>query len=82
MLDRDEAANQPPDMRLAIRAIAKPVNANGNGDIFGRLIMSRIDLAGGNLASVSSSGRLANVIGKETAFHIPVRIGDEVTCCA
>tara|TARA_B100000676_G_scaffold272967_1_gene291298 strand:+ start:2431 stop:2541 length:111 start_codon:yes stop_codon:yes gene_type:complete len=36
MLDRDEAANQPPDMELAIRAIAKPANANGNGDIFGR----------------------------------------------
>ena len=36
MLDRDEAANQPQVMELAIRAIAKPANANGNGDIFGR----------------------------------------------
>jgi len=40
MTERESAPNQPPDMEPAIRAIAMPADANGNGDIFGGWIMS------------------------------------------
>jgi acyl-CoA thioesterase YciA len=82
MTERESASNQPPDMEPAIRAIAMPADANGNGDIFGGWIMSQMDLAGGNVASVAARGRLATVGVKEIAFLVPVGIGDEVTCYA
>ena len=82
MTERESAPNQPPDMEPAIRAIAMPADANGNGDIFGGWIMSQMDLAGGNVASVAARGRLATVGVKEIAFLVPVGIGDEVTCYA
>jgi acyl-CoA hydrolase len=44
MTERESAPNQPPDMEPAIRAIAMPADANGNGDIFGSWIMSQMDL--------------------------------------
>ena len=53
MTERESAPNQTPDMEPAIRAIAMPADANGNGDIFGGWIMSQMDLAGGNVASVA-----------------------------
>ena len=59
-----------------------PADANGNGDIFGGWIMSQMDLAGGNAASIVARGRLATVGVKEIAFHVPVAIGDEVSCYA
>jgi acyl-CoA thioesterase YciA len=82
MTDRSSETNRPPDIDPAIRTIAMPANANGNGDIFGGWIMSQMDLAGGNVASVEAQGRLATVGVKEIAFHVPVAIGDEVTCYA
>ena len=82
MPDRENSPNQPPDIEPAIRAIAMPASANGNGDIFGGWIMSQMDLAGGNVASVAAGGRLATVGVKEIAFLVPVGIGDEVTCYA
>ena len=54
MSERVESTNQLPDMEPAIRAIAMPADANGNGGIFGGWIMSQMDLAGGNVASVAA----------------------------
>ena len=42
----------------------------------------RWDLAGGSVASVQARGRVATVGVKEIAFHVPVAIGDEVSCYA
>lgn len=75
-------SNRPPPVEPAIRAIAMPSFANGNGDIFGGWIMSQMDLAGGNVASTRARGRVATVGVKEIAFHVPVAIGDEVSCYA
>ena len=69
-------------MEPAIRTIAMPADANGNGDIFGGWIMSQMDLAGGSVASLRAHGRVATVGIKEIAFHVPVAIGDEVSCYA
>lgn len=44
--------------------------------------MSQMDLAGGSVASVQARGRVATVGVKEIAFHVPVAIGDEVSCYA
>jgi acyl-CoA thioesterase YciA len=82
MTERNEHSNRPPEIEPAIRAIAMPADANGNGDIFGGWIMSQMDLAGGSVASVLARGRVATVGVKEIAFHVPVAIGDEVSCYA
>lgn len=82
MTDRNDQSNRPPQIEPAIRAIAMPADANGNGDIFGGWIMSQMDLAGGNIASIQARGRVATVGVKEIAFHVPVAIGDEVSCYA
>lgn len=59
-----------------------PADANGNGDIFGGWIMSQMDLAGGNVASVRARSRVVTVGVKEIAFHVPVAVGDVVSCYA
>ena len=82
MRDRSAQSNRPPAREPAIRAIAMPADANGNGDIFGGWIMSQMDLAGGSVASVQARGRVATVGVKAIAFHVPVAIGDEVSCYA
>lgn len=82
MLDRNDQSNRPPEIEAAIRAIAMPADANGNGDIFGGWIMSQMDLAGGSVASVQARGRVATVGVKEIAFHVPVAVGDVVSCYA
>ena len=81
-MDRNDQPNRPPPVEPAIRAIAMPANANGNGDIFGGWIMSQMDLAGGSVASIQARGRVATVGVKAIAFHVPVAIGDEVSCYA
>lgn len=82
MTEPDVSPNRPPDFEPAIRTIAMPADANGNGDIFGGWIMSYMDLAGGSIAQLKARGRVATVGIKEIAFHVPVAIGDEVSCYA
>ena len=82
MTDSSPSPNRPPAVEPAIRAIAMPADANGNGDIFGGWIMSQMDLAGGSVASMRAHGRVVTVGIKEIAFHVPVAIGDEVSCYA
>ena len=61
MIDPDPKSNRPPEIEPAIRAIAMPADANGNGQ---------------------ARGRVATVGVKEIAFHVPVAVGDEVSCYA
>lgn len=82
MIDPNPESNRPPEIEPAIRAIAMPADANGNGDIFGGWIMSQMDLAGGSVASIQARGRVVTVGVKEIAFHVPVAVGDEVSCYA
>lgn len=76
-----------PDLPLpgavpAIRTIAMPADANAAGDIFGGWVLSQMDLAGGTTATHRAGGRCATVAVDAMAFHLPVFVGDEVSCYA
>ena len=66
----------------ALRAIAMPADANPNGDIFGGWLLAQMDLAGGSAASQRARGRVATVAVEAMTFHLPVFVGDEVSCYA
>ena len=66
----------------AIRTIAMPADANAAGDIFGGWVLSQMDLAGGVTATRRAKGRCATVAVDAMAFHLPVSVGDEVSCYA
>ncbi len=72
----------PPNRLLSTRAIAMPADTNPSGDIFGGWLVAQMDLAGGNVASVKTKGRVVTVAIDALVFHKPVFIGDEVSCYA
>jgi acyl-CoA thioesterase YciA len=72
----------PERREPALRSIAMPADANPNGDIFGGWLLSQMDLAGGNVAKQRAKGRVATVALERMEFHLPVFIGDEVSCYA
>ena len=57
-----------------------PADANPSGDIFGGWIMSQMDLAGAIYASYLAEGRLVTVAVEGMTFHLPVFVGDQVSC--
>lgn len=80
---REEFEGPPPASRTpALRAIAMPADANPNGDIFGGWLLAQMDLAGGSVATQRAKGRVATVAITGMTFHLPVFIGDEVSCYA
>jgi acyl-CoA thioesterase YciA len=72
----------PPNRLLSTRAIAMPADTNPSGDIFGGWLVCQMDLAGGNVASVRTKGRVVTVAIDALVFHKPVFVGDEVSCYA
>ena len=75
-------STRDPGREPALRAIAMPADANPAGDIFGGWLLSQMDLAGGTTASRRVRGRCATVAVTGMTFHLPVFIGDEVSCYA
>jgi acyl-CoA thioesterase YciA len=71
---------QPPRFEPALRTIAMPADANAYGDIFGGWVLSQMDLAGGSLAVQRARGRAATVAITGMTFHLPIFVGDEVSC--
>jgi acyl-CoA thioesterase YciA len=80
----DTTSNDQPPTHLvpAIRTIAMPADANSNGDIFGGWMMSQMDLAGGVAAVQRAQGRIVTVAVDAMTFHLPVNVGDLVSCYA
>ena len=72
----------PPQDQPAIRTIAMPADTNPAGDIFGGWLMSQMDLAAGNLAARTARGRAATIAVDGMRFHLPVKVGDEVSLFA
>jgi acyl-CoA thioesterase YciA len=72
----------PPGAIPRIRTIAMPADANAAGDIFGGWVLSQMDLAGGIAATRRAGGRCATVAVDAMAFHLPVFVGDDVSCYA
>lgn len=67
----------------SMRTIAMPADTNPAGDIFGGWILSQMDLAGGSHAFYVAQGRVSTVAVTAMQFHLPVYVGDEVSCyCA
>ncbi len=64
----------------SLRTLAMPAHANPSGDIFGGWIMSQMDIAGGIFAYELAQGRVATVAVDAMAFHLPVYVGDVVSC--
>jgi len=82
-MTNDTSNDQPPaDLVPAIRTIAMPADANSNGDIFGGWMMSQMDLAGGVAAVQRARGRVVTVAVEAMTFHLPVNVGDLVSCYA
>jgi len=71
-----------PAEQPAIRTIAMPADTNPAGDIFGGWLMSQMDLAAGNLAALTARGRAATIAVDGMRFHLPVKVGDEVSLFA
>lgn len=69
----------PPADAPQIRVIAMPADANPAGDIFGGWLMAHMDQAGATIAFRAARGRVATVAVEAMTFHLPVRVGDEVS---
>lgn len=72
--------NCPPLRDAAIRLTMMPRDTNAHGTVFGGIILSYIDVAGG-VEAVRYTGheRFVTVAMKEVIFHEPVFIGDLVS---
>ncbi len=71
---------RPTDKPPSLRTVAMPADANPSGDIFGGWIMSQMDIAGAIFASYIVHGRLVTVAVEGMTFHLPVFVGDQVSC--
>lgn len=77
---KNQAAAYPADRQPSLRTLAMPANANPLGDIFGGWILAQMDIAGAVYASHIVQGRLVTVAVDSMKFHLPVYVGDEVSC--
>ncbi len=75
-----QSTDHAPKKDPSLRTVAMPGDANPSGDIFGGWIMSQMDMAGAIYASYSVKGRLVTVAVESMTFHLPVFIGDQVSC--
>lgn len=77
-----EISNPKPEILrdAAIRLTMMPRDTNAHGTVFGGIILSYIDVAGG-VEAVRHTGhdRFVTVAMKEVIFHEPVFIGDLVS---
>ncbi len=78
------ATHDRPDPRgeLSIRTLAMPADTNPAGDIFGGWLLSQMDIAGGEFAAKRAGGRTVTVAIEAMTFHLPVFVGDMVSCYA
>ena len=65
--------------KLVIQVSAMPRDTNARGDIFGGWLMSMMDSAAGLTAARYSHGRAVTVAMDGMQFHLPVKVGDEVS---
>ena len=64
----------------ALRTVAMPADTNPAGDIFGGWVLAQMDIAGGVRAHQRARGRVATVAIEAMSFHLPVKVGDLVSC--
>ena len=66
----------------AVRTLAMQADTNPSGDIFGGWVLAQMDLAAGIVAAQRAQGRVATVALDGLSFHLPVYVGDLVSCHA
>ena len=79
-MDDFQPAQDAPRGTLATQTIAMPADTNPAGDIFGGWLLSQMDLAGAVVAWERAGGRVATVAVDSMSFHLPVYVGDVVSC--
>jgi acyl-CoA thioesterase YciA len=70
---------------LASRVAMMPRDTNGQGHIFGGVLLSLIDLAGADIARYACKGKIHRVVTRamdQVEFRKPVLVNDIVTCYA
>jgi len=72
------AQHKEPTLRL----VPMPKDTNSAGNIFGGWIMSQVDIAGSIAAVRKAKGRVVTVAVSEFQFHLPVFVGDLISCYA
>jgi acyl-CoA thioesterase YciA len=76
----EHTENCPPLRDAAIRLTMMPRDTNAHGTVFGGIILSYIDVAGGvEAVRYTRHERFVTVAMKEVIFHEPVFIGDLVS---
>jgi acyl-CoA thioesterase YciA len=68
-----------PGREPTLRVTLLPRDTNESGTIFGGVILSHLDLAGGIEARKHTAGRVVTVAMKEVVFEKPVYVGDVVS---
>ncbi len=63
-----------------LQTLAMPADTNPSGDIFGGWLLSQMDVAGAIHAKRRARGRVVTVGIEAMNFHLPVYVGDQVTC--
>lgn len=71
-----EATGEP---YLAVRVLLLPKDTNGNGTIFGGVILSHLDLAGAVECRRHAHARFATVAMDQVVFREPVFVGDLIS---
>lgn len=81
--EQSEIPNPQPEIEVrevAIRLTMMPRDTNAHGTVFGGIILSYIDVAGGvEAVRQTKHDRFVTVAMKEVIFHEPVFIGDLVS---
>ena len=84
-MEKDQSEIRNPQSEIAprepaIRLTMMPRDTNAHGTVFGGIILSYIDVAGGvGAAKHTGHDRFVTVAMKEVIFHEPVFIGDLVS---
>ena len=71
--------NELDTSNLAIRVMMMPKDTNARGTIFGGVILSQIDQAGGVEAMRQGAHNPVTVLMRTVQFHSPVLVGDIVS---
>lgn len=73
---------KPPSDQPAIKTVMMPRDTNGEGTIFGGVILSLMDQAAYVEACRQANHRYVTVAFEKVEFHRPVYVGDIVTLTA
>ena len=77
--DPNPVGDDPLGRAPAIRVVMLPKDTNAQGNIFGGVILSYVDEAGGIEARKHADKRFVTVAMNEVEFHQPVYVGDLVS---